>query len=302
MIFLSKRYFKFVLLLLVLCSGKQVFADQVTTHEFDFINIHQQALLASAAYLPENKIRTSGLPTGYKLDLYHNIADIQISFFLATNEALNTQTIAVRGTANIENALVDLTLKLVPDKTTNLVLHRGFSNAARQVYSKLKPFLKKGYRINTTGHSLGGAVALILAALLDRDGFKAIQIITFGQPKVTNFHGAASLQSLDIIRVVTQKDIVPLVPFFDPLEFNNLDIYWHAGTELLLLDGNQYSVLQGVNSMLRATRFTQQAFNEVNLQHHQMQFYLQRIDAKLETAEKVAYENSFNLFNLFGNQ
>ena len=299
---MNRPFFKFVLLLLILCSGIQVSAAQDSTQKFDFIDIRQQALLASAAYLPENEIRNSVLPPGYTLDLYHNLADIQISFMLASNEALNTQTIAVRGTANIENAMVDLALKLVLDKSINISLHRGFSNAARQLYTELKPFLKKGYRINTTGHSLGGAVALILAAILDDDGFKVNQVITFGQPKVTNLSGASSLDSLDIIRVVTPKDIVPLLPLFDPLDINNLDIYWHAGKELILLDGNQYAVLQGVNSMLRATRFTQQPLNEANLQHHQMQVYLQLIDAKIETAEEVDYENSFNLFNLFGNE
>lgn len=299
---MNRPFFKFVLLLLILCSGIQVSAAQDSTQKFDFIDIRQQALLASAAYLPENKIRNSVLPPGYTLDLYHNLADIQISFMLASNEALNTQTIAVRGTANIENAMVDLALKLVLDKSINISLHRGFSNAARQLYNELKPFLKKDYRINTTGHSLGGAVALILAAMLDDDGFKVNQVITFGQPKVTNLSGASSLDSLDIIRVVTPKDIIPLLPLFDPLDFNNLDIYWHAGKELILLDGNQYAVLQGVNSMLRATRFTQQPLNEANLQHHQMQVYLQLIDAKIETAEEVDYENSFNLFNLFGNE
>lgn len=299
---MNRPFFKFVLLLLILCSGIQVSAAQDSTQKFDFIDIRQQALLASAAYLPENEIRNSVLPPGYTLDLYHNLADIQISFMLASNEALNTQTIAVRGTANIENAMVDLALKLVLDKSINISLHRGFSNAARQLYNELKPFLKKGYRINTTGHSLGGAVALILAAMLDDDGFKVNQVITFGQPKVTNLSGASSLDSLDIIRVVTPKDIIPLLPLFDPLDINNLDIYWHAGKELILLDGNQYAVLQGVNSMLRATRFTQQPLNEANLQHHQMQVYLQLINAKIETAEEVAYENSFNLFNLFGNE
>ncbi|MCP4009805.1 MAG: lipase family protein [Proteobacteria bacterium] len=299
---MNRVFLKFVLLLLVLCSGSQILAGQGSTQKFDFSHIREQALLSHAAYLSEEQIHNSTLPPDYSLDLYHELADIQISFILVSNEALKTQTIAVRGTANIENAILDLALKLVLDKSTNIYLHQGFSNAARQVYTGLKPFLKKDYRINTTGHSLGGAVAMILAAILDGNGFEVNQVTTFGQPKVTNLSGASSLDSLDIIRVVTDKDIVPLVPLFDPLDINDLDIYWHAGIELILLDGNQYAVLQGVNSMLRATRFTQQALNEANLQHHQMQVYLRLIDAKIETAREVVYETSLNLFNLFGSE
>lgn len=302
MIFLNNRFTKLALILLILCPGKQIIAEQSSKPIIDFIDIKQQAVLSNAAYLSENRISQSGLPAGYSLDLYHNIADIQISFFLASNEELNTQTIAIRGTSNIENAMLDLALKLVLDKTTNLYLHQGFSDAARQVFSELKPFLKDGYQINTTGHSLGGAVALILAAMLEGDGFKVNQVVTFGQPKVTNLSGAAKFQHLNIVRVVTPEDLVPLVPLFDPLDINNLDIYWHAGKELILLEGNQYAILQGVNSMLRATRFTQQALTEANLQHHQMQVYLQLLETKLETAEEVVYETSLNLFNLFGTE
>lgn len=294
---MNSRFSSFIAVLLFLCISNPIRANQLA---IDFADIQQQALLASAAYQTENNIRNSGLPDGYSLDIYHNLDDIQLSFYVASNEAQKTQTIAVRGTSNIENAMVDLDLKLVLDEATGIYLHRGFSYAADQILAEIKPLLRKNYRINTTGHSLGGAVAFILAAMLDKDGFNINQVVTFGQPKVTNLSGASTLEHLNVIRVVTPQDLVPLVPLLDLLDIDNIDIYWHVGREVILLPDRQYAILQGIDSMLRATGFTQQLLDEENLQHHQMQVYLTLLADKLETAEEVAYEHNFNLFNLFG--
>ena len=299
---MNKKIFLNLSICLLICFSHITSAQQPADGKIDFRGIQQLALFANAAYLPEKDIRELKLPQGYSLTLYRNIAEVQISFFLATNEATKTQIIAVRGTANVENAMVNAYVKLIFDKALNASLHHGFSYAAHQVYENIKPFIKKGFQIKTTGHSLGGAVALILTALIDNDGLKVTQVVTFGQPKVTNPSGADKLQHLNIIRVVTPKDLVPLVPLFDPLDINNIDIFWHAGKEVILLKENQYAVLEGIDSMLRATRFTQQLLTEENLQHHQMSLYLQLLQAKIDSATEVSYENSFNLFNLFGSE
>jgi len=268
----------------------------------DFASLQQQAIWSNATYFTEDKIRQLSLSRGYQLSAYKTLTNIQISYFLLTNDVSKTQIIAIRGTSNVENAMVNINLKLVFDQVTQIYFHHGFSYAARQVYRELKPLLKKNYRIQATGHSLGGAVAVILAAFLDSDGFDVSQVVTFGQPKLTNLAGADKLKKLNITRVVTPKDLVPLVPLFDPLDINNIDIFWHAGTEIVLLKGNQYAVLEGINSMLRATRFTQQLLTEENLKHHQMALYLRLLKGKVKSSEEVPFENDFNLFNLFGSE
>ena len=266
----------------------------------NFALLQKQAVLASAAYQSKDEILALVESGNYTLSFYQTLPDIQIAYFLATNEASETQVISIRGTSNIENAMVDIYLQLVDDQKTGLRLHHGFSLAARKVYAQLKPLLKPGYKINTTGHSLGGAVALILAMYLDADQFDIEQVTTFGQPKVTNMTGAEKIQSINLIRVVTPSDLVPLVPLFDPLDINNLDIYWHAGLEVILLPGNQYSTLQGMDSMLRATKFTQKPLNEENLSNHRMTLYLELLRTKSKSAKLIPYQNNFNLFNLFG--
>jgi hypothetical protein len=268
----------------------------------DFALIQKHAMFAQATYQSEDDIRTSLAASGYMLTLFHTFPGTQVFFLLATNEMTKTQVVAVRGTSNIENAMVDIYLQLVVDKKTGVALHHGFSVAARQVYAKIKPFLKRDYKIDVTGHSLGGAVALILAMYLDADQFEIEQVTTFGQPKVTNIAGADKIGHINIIRVVTPADLVPLVPLFDPLDINKLDVFWHAGKEVILLTGNQYAILEGTESMLRASNFTQKLLSQENLQHHQMTLYLKMIKAKTQSAELVPYQINYNFFNLFGSE
>lgn len=268
----------------------------------NFKEIHQQAIFANAAYQPEGTVRELVEAGNYSLTLYRTIPDIQISFFLATNELTKTQIISVRGTSNIENAMVDISLKLRVDENTGVRLHEGFSLAAKQVYKELKSLLEPDYKISVTGHSLGGAVALILGMYLDANQFDIEQVITFGQPKVTNISGANKLQHINVIRVVTPFDLVPLVPPFDPLDLSNLDVYWHAGKEVILLSETQYAILQGTDSMLRATKFTQKPLTKDNLNNHQMPLYLESIKAKTRSSKLVPYKTDFNLFNLFGSE
>jgi triacylglycerol lipase len=268
----------------------------------NFSELRAQAIFADAAYQSEVAIRDLVEPGDYELTLYHTIPDIQIAFFLATNVSTETQVISIRGTSNIENAMLDISLKLRVDPATGVSLHEGFAYSARQIYAELKPLLKPEYKVNVTGHSLGGAIALILAMFLDLDQFNVDQVVTFGQPKVTNISGANRIQHINIIRVVDPHDLVPLVPLFDPLDISNIDVYWHAGQEVVLLDGNQYALLEGVDSMLRATKFTQRRLSEENLRNHQMAAYLNLIEARTTTSEKVPYKTNLNLFNLFGSE
>jgi len=268
----------------------------------NFVEIQEMARFANAAYESEAGINRLVESSDYKLVYFHTIPDVQVTYFLASNEISGTQVISIRGTSNIENAMVDISLKLKLDADVGVPLHEGFAYSARQVFKELKPLLKPGYKTNLTGHSLGGAVALILAMYLDENQFDVERVVTFGQPKVTNVPGADKVRQLDIIRVVTPHDLVPLVPLFDPLDINNLDIFWHAGKEVILLEDTSYAILEGASSMLRATKFTQKPLSEGNLKDHQMSVYLDKIDARIASSVLVPYKTNLNLFNLFGSE
>ena len=89
----------------------------------------------------------------------------------------------------------------------------GFGKAARRLLPKcLSVCMENDIDPDTiilTGHSLGGAVALIVGALMVRDEIVPQQIVTFGAPR------CGRLKLLDGIPVTCYrhgKDIVPLVP------------------------------------------------------------------------------------------
>jgi hypothetical protein len=297
------NYTKLVIFLLLIGNTANAFtATQSDQKSINFQDIKEYAVFANATYQTVPEIRKLSSTKNYTLTHHNNIPEIEIFFYLITNDVDKTQNIAIRGTANIENAIIDVELELTTDKHTGARLHSGFLQAAQGIYKDIKPHLKPGYVINTTGHSLGGATAVILAMYLDIDNFKIGKVMTFGQPKVTNITGANKFKHLNIIRVVTPKDLVPLVPPFDPLDLNNLDIYWHLGKEIILLPDDTYAMLEGLNSMIRATKFTQEPLTEDNLQHHQMTQYIDMINKKIPIARLVTFENSLNIFNWFGNE
>ncbi|WP_455208905.1 lipase family protein [Kaarinaea lacus] len=261
-----------------------------------FVDILQSAQLANAAYANRSVIDKTAKEQGYTVTHYANLSKLQVSYYLATNDEKQTQLIVVRGTSNVENALVDIAIQLINSNDSGIRLHNGFAVSAKGIYNDIKPKLNKHYKIRTTGHSLGGAVAVVLAMYLQNDGYQVERVITFGQPKVTNIAGANKLDKLDIWRVVTAKDLVPLVPPLDIADINNMDIYWHSGREIILLEGKQYSIATGIDSMLRATKFLAQPLSEKNLQHHQMSHYLALIEAKIQDAQWIPYKNDFSIF------
>lgn len=278
--------------LLVLLFSAQVWAGP------DFSVIKQSAQLSGLAYVDGDK--TAKLASlGHQLVREATLAGVEVSYFLSTYQGV--QYLTVRGTANLQNAMVDLDIHLKQDAKLGIAVHQGFANAAQAIFNDAKSYLNKDQVVRTTGHSLGGAAAVMLAMYLQEAGFKVGQLITFGQPKVTNVGGANTFSNLTLLRVVTTKDIVPLVPPLSPLQISNLDIYWHMGEEIILLEGTDYSVTSGVKSMLRATKFVTSVPNESNLEAHKMQTYLTLIESKQVKASEVPYKSDFSMFGFGGN-
>ena len=262
----------------------------------DFSLIQQQAELASLAYAESATIEKQLAKRNLPLVRHSAIAETEVSYFLTIIN--DVQVISVRGTANQKNVMVDLDLQLIPSNSLGIQLHRGFANAASSIFKDIKPSLNKQQAISTTGHSLGGSVALILAMHLQKQGYLLNSVMTFGQPKVTNIAGAAKFNALPLIRVVTQDDIVPLVPPLSPLQLKNLDIYWHSGEEIILMKGNEFARTEGLKSMMRATKILSAVPDERNLNAHKMTTYLALIKGKLKGAEQVPYKTGISLFGL----
>lgn len=266
----------------------------------DFKHWLQAAYIADATYQSSEKLQKMMSTQGYSLTKSHQIPGYAVNYSLATNDKTRSHIIAIRGTANQENVIVDMSFKLVPDSITGIDIHQGFLLSAQDIYQHIKPLLISGYRINTIGHSLGGATALVLAMMLDAEGYNVGEVITFGQPKVTNFSGSQKYQHLNVTRIVTAKDMVPLVPPVDPIELMNLSIFWHNGTELVLFNDNRYSVLRGLDSMMRATDFLNDIPGEQHLNDHFMSTYINYLKSKLKDPVPVKFKSDFKLSDWFG--
>ena len=263
----------------------------------DFAQLRIQAQLSGDTYLTDSEREAQLLQQGQTLIHQATLADSQVSYFLSQGNGV--QTIAIRGTANLANVMVDLDIEFQPDERLGITLHNGFRSAAEAVFNDVRPRLVAGMPVQITGHSLGGAIAVVLAMYLKHEtAMQITQVITFGQPKATNVTGADIYASIPLIRVVTQKDLVPLVPPLSPLQIKDLDVYWHMGEEIILLGDQQYSQTHGLKSMLRATKLSTALPDESNLQAHQITTYQTLIDELLQSAEEVPYQMEINLFGL----
>ena len=173
-----------------------IFYSVASHATLNFFNVQQKAQLSGLAYGSVDDMTVPLANMGYALITQRQLSETQVSYFLVKKSS--EQVLVVRGTANLENVLVDLDIQLRLDEKLNIQLHQGFALAAQSIYEDVKSMLDPALPIVTTGHSLGGAVAVILAMHLDKNNFQFKQSITFGQPKVTNVAGAGDFSHLPI--------------------------------------------------------------------------------------------------------
>ncbi|MHC8367490.1 lipase family protein [Pseudomonas sp. ZT5P21] len=126
--------------------------------------------------------------------------------------------IAVRGTYElIADGLRDADAFQVPFEGTDSKVHRGFYESAQTAYEFVVNYLEKfyaGQKLMICGHSLGGAVALLLSEMLRRrPGFDySLQLYTYGAPRAGDANFVAGAKDLVHHRVVNHNDPVPSVP------------------------------------------------------------------------------------------
>ncbi|MBF6029418.1 lipase family protein [Pseudomonas sp. P115] len=125
--------------------------------------------------------------------------------------------IAVRGTASAADGLRDANAHQVPFAEGVGKAHEGFY----QAYSAMRGFVQQyldqffaGQRILICGHSLGGAIALLLAEGLRRtsDTTYNILLYTYGAPRAADSEFTAGAANLVHHRIVNHNDPVPSVP------------------------------------------------------------------------------------------
>jgi len=212
-------------------------------------------------------------------------------YMIGTQDAAHRQEIWVRGTANLKNALYDVRYAQRMNEKLGVKLHLGFEEMALAVYQDILPRLHKDYDLVIFGHSLGAAEAVILAMLLDTDGYRIAQVYASGQPRVTDAAGEARFEHLPILRISNPDDPVPSLP---PRDIPSpRDPYMHIGNVVILLDGPYYCMLgEDRSDEALAGSFWQSLSAEGLIQpveDHLMPAYIAKERPKLSGAIQVPY-------------
>jgi len=155
---------------------------------------------------------------------------IEDSMAVYVVSAKNVAVIAFRGTDDLADWLVNL--NALSMRTPHGRVHRGFASTYTKLEKEVMAALQKQQpkHLWVTGHSLGGALAVVCAhRLIENEKLPLHGIITFGQPMVARKRLADYLDkqlSGRYARIVNGADIVPQVP----------PAYAHCGSLLHLTD------------------------------------------------------------------
>jgi len=213
--------------------------DPMTT-KHSITNALALAQCSQLAYSDAADIR-NGLPAAVGSPVLDfkilNIAHPQTHGFLALFD--KAIVLCFQGTKTFENWLEDGEILLVPFRHIGFI-HHGFRNSFDSVYDEALSTLQQwgklpgGRTLWITGHSLGGALALVAAAYLrfPADPTKILPrpiagLYTFGQPRVGTHAFCQACDAnfgITYFRYINNEDIVTRVP---PREIG----YWHGGID-----------------------------------------------------------------------
>jgi hypothetical protein len=123
--------------------------------------------------------------------------------------------LAFRGTdpVTLPNWLTDFVVKLVDHEEYDGRVHHGFSSALKRTWAKIETILDRvdDKPLFLTGHSMGGALAVLTACRLAKLGRPPVATYTFGAPRIGDEAFCAGY-ALPTYRVVNRLDLVPEMP------------------------------------------------------------------------------------------
>lgn len=131
--------------------------------------------------------------------------------------------VAVRGTANMRDALVDLVCEpaqLTPGELTVgevqvKFVHDGMWRSAQRLTAELQPALhaaleaRPTHRLIITGHSLGAGVASLMCLLWRPLLGDRVACVAFASPQTLDFAAAHAAGDQDVTSVLVGDDVVP---------------------------------------------------------------------------------------------
>lgn len=172
--------------------------------------------------------KTDDIPFGFK----PIVASDRVVLF---SDQMDNCVVAYRGTDSIQDFFHDITSQAyqVCNKKTGFLneFEASFGEISTITHDQINTNLQKCRTIHFTGHSLGGAMAIIGSVSYDikrHDG-----VITFGGPKICCGDDS---RVQGITRVVNEHDPIPALP--EPLELTSLS---NCGCFAIRIPSNNYT-------------------------------------------------------------
>ena len=275
------------------------FKQSKSEEEVRWTDIHWCANLAANVYKSVEKINAA---YEKEFKIYTNEIN-EIRYIVLTDDSTKSHYVAIRGTSNSHNAMQDINFLKDKSKRLGINIHTGFHRTSEMIADDLLSRLDKTYKVCVTGHSLGGADAVIVSWYLDYANFNVEECVTFGQPKVTDSHGIRTMRDkIKLTRVVNETDVVPLVPPTGTHRHR----YAHSGTLIKLLDQGKFCHLPepdslnfGVNSFWLFAARESFSFYEIGkeMPDHFMTHYINNMKACASSKDEVLWKERLQYIN-----
>lgn len=259
-------------------TAKEIpFESHATTYSLN--NAYWLAQAAHIAYQDKSTIQPAVTKLG--LTQFEFLSRQDTEGYIAANE--NIIIVAFRGTepTHLRDLLADAQFHKVQGPFGQV--HRGFLHAFELVKDDMVKTIQRLRDKNNpqslwcTGHSLGGALAVVASAQLSVDGHKVNGLYTFGQPRVgdeTFANECVRRLAGQHFRFVNNNDTVTRVP---PREF----AYAHAGdVRYIDIEGQIQSDITFWNQFLDRIKGRMEDFlkpGSDGLKDHGMRHYLEQI-------------------------
>ena len=215
---------KVILLVLVVFNLNVASAAEMTPDE-EYLMC---ALSSAAAYAGESGdlAKRFFAERGWKLNEFDNHSDkinVKMHYMSrADSEGKVTKILFITGTEDLKDVGIDVKIKPVPlhDDDPKILVHRGFRDYADAILKEgilefFVDYIKShpDEKIYITGHSLGGAISMMVAVKLADAGadMENIKVVTFGAPAIGNKNFAEKYKDkIDLTRIVMDSDIVDI--------------------------------------------------------------------------------------------
>ena len=273
------------------------FSDKTS---FDLRNAFFLANASKLAYSPAPRVKRDVVSI-LGLDKVRFIAKEDTQLFIA--QSSESIVVAFRGTQpnKIKDWLTDADCRFL--KSPLGEVHQGFYEALQRVWSNIdltiKTYQDNSQKLWFTGHSLGGALAMLSAAMFLDEPEKVGGLYTFGQPRVGDVSFAKRFDKVlkeRVFRFVNNNDIVPRVPpramkYADAGQFRYFNIFGQMFSDIktwqLFLDSIEGFAEKGISRFSELKQLSTIYPLIDGLEDHDMDNYIANIERNFKADKEI---------------